>query len=95
MHAITDSDHKMLNIKSKKNWYIVKDIEYNKYMGPRYNLKGMDDNKWKKFFDHVENSIKKSTIAQRVNTFAVNYCDANFFFIFSLLYFCIILLLYF
>ncbi|RHZ89167.1 hypothetical protein Glove_18g15 [Diversispora epigaea] len=61
LEVITDSDHKWLGVKIKKNWRIARDKELIGNAGPKYNLKGMCDEKWARFTDHVRIQLEKST----------------------------------
>ena len=77
LSLITNSDHKFLSIKIKKNWQIKVDGQAFVQVGPKYNMKLMNDERWSKFSSTVETMVKNSSASNRQESYEKNFNSLN------------------
>ncbi|CAG8546285.1 2254_t:CDS:2, partial [Diversispora eburnea] len=77
LELVTESDHKIIQLKIKKTWQIHLDREVQDNIGPKYNIKLMCDEKWMKFTTHVEKKLKTTTISSRKEKYGITVNSLN------------------
>ncbi|CAG8710723.1 13299_t:CDS:2 [Dentiscutata erythropus] len=72
LNLITESDHKLVDLKIRRNWQIRERKNNIINNSPRYNTKVMCEEKWLKFTKYVEEKINNSIIEERERKYGVS-----------------------
>ncbi|CAG8598410.1 5241_t:CDS:2 [Diversispora eburnea] len=72
LNLITESDHKLVGLKIRRNWQIRERKNNIINNSPKYNTKVMCEEKWLKFTKYVEEKINNSTIEERERKYGVS-----------------------